>query len=94
MTCVDLRPELLDDIVADEPAARSVPRWLRWLAAIAVFSPGGGLVYDVLTDVNRRYPASVLSGRHAGLAEHGKVRAAHVLVVQDDEPELRASHLS
>jgi hypothetical protein len=53
MTCVDLRPEALDEIVAEPlPVEPPVPRtrpWWRSLAAVAVFFPGGGLAYDILT---------------------------------------------
>jgi hypothetical protein len=55
MTCVDLRPEALelDEIVATPlPVRRPVLRtrhWWRSLAAVAVFFPGGGLAYDILT---------------------------------------------
>jgi hypothetical protein len=53
MTCVDIRPEALDEIVAEPlPVEPPVPRtrpWWRSLAAVAVFFPGGGLAYDILT---------------------------------------------
>jgi hypothetical protein len=55
MSCVDIRPDGLERAASGQPliaAARPVVpvgRWWRWAAAAAVFAPGGGLAYHLLT---------------------------------------------
>jgi hypothetical protein len=59
MTCVDLRPRGGDDVVSEVPAPGAPPigraaatragRWWRWVAAVAVVSPGGAMAYELLT---------------------------------------------
>jgi hypothetical protein len=54
MTGLDIRPVALEPpATVAKPAARHHRNWWRWLAASAVFVPGGGLAYDLLSPRHR-----------------------------------------
>jgi hypothetical protein len=60
MTAVDLHRRALEPIVFECPLAAPPaaerrpldrhPQWWKWLAASAVFVPGGGLAYRLLSE--------------------------------------------